>query len=199
MSHGNKVSMPGELEGKLQQICELSERYRDLYFGKKLGRQEIVEARAVMAEIRNHVLGMQQQWDESIKLSPGVDEVSKTLRSLRLRVDVVSKLVITLANISTFGFRVLSCLDEPVSYVSHFQRQCNLLKDTDASIIQEDADELRSSIECVVRSLRNDIESKKVEIEIVGLYAQTVLAGRIGLFTIILTVLAIVVGVLALL
>lgn len=191
--------MRGELEGKLQQVCELSERYRQLYFGKKLGRQEIVEARAVMADIRNHVLGMQQQWDESIRLSPSVDEVSKTLRSLRLRVDVVSKLVMTLTSLSTLGFRVLSCLDEPVSFVSHFQRQCNLLKDTDASIIQEDADEIRSSIECVVRSLRNDIESKKLEVELVGLYAQTVLTGRIGLFTIVLAILAIIVGIVTLL
>ena len=195
----NKVSMPEELEVKLQQICELSEKYRQLYFGKRLGRQEILEAREVLADIRNHVLGMQQQWDESIRLSPSVEEVSKTLRSLRLGVGVVSKLVIALASLSTLGFRLLSCLDEPVSYVSHFQRQCNLLKDTDASMIQEDADELRSSVEGVVRSLRNDIESKKVEVEIVGLYAQTVLTGRIGLFTIALTILTIIVGIATLL
>jgi hypothetical protein len=182
-------TQPDDLEEKLKMLWGLGERYRQKYSARRLSDGEVVEARKLVVEIRNVALRLQELWDAFADTSVKVETVLDIFRSKNLTENDISQFSTNLTKVSTIGVRLLRNLDNPSRYISHYKRQCDSLKGEDAILKQEDAAELQSSIEQLREYLRNDIESKHGQIQLVSLYAQTKLTSSIRWLTRILVIL----------
>jgi hypothetical protein len=178
-----------DLEEELQMLSDLGERYRQKYSARRLSTTEVVESRKLIVEIRNVALRLQKLWDAFADTNIKVETILEIFKSKKLTENDISQFSINLTRVSTIGVRILRSLDNPFRYMSHYKRQCNSLKGEDAILKQEDATELQSTIEQLIEYLKNDIESKHWQIQLVSLYSQTKLTSSIRSLTRLLVIL----------
>lgn len=181
-----------DLTKNIDEVDKLRENYSKIYFGRKLDRKEIANARQIILSIHNIINIILKNWIDYANSVPHDDEIINKMNKRFMKIKDISLQISTLIHIANEGSRIMSKFELANSQVAHYQRQCSDQSQGNV-ILKEEADNFHISISFAINRLRNDLKSKNARINLLTLFSQTILTNRINSYTLILIILTIIV------